>query len=100
MFHKLKRKNKYTARTTVNNLSLTLALRYLRSHRKEKNTSFMITMCFLGICIGSCALMLTLIITNGFERTIHEKMQGINAPIIMLIPGNVVDADKIRDVIM
>jgi lipoprotein-releasing system permease protein len=44
--------------------------------------------------------MLTLIITNGFERTIHEKMQGINAPIIMRVPGNKVDAAKIRNVIM
>lgn len=60
----------------------------------------MIRMCFLGICIGSCALMLTLIITNGFERTIHEKMQGINAPIIMRIPGNRVDANRVRDVIL
>jgi len=80
----------------VNNLPFTLAWRYLRSGRKEKNTAFMIRMCLLGIIIGSCALMLTLIITNGFERTIHEKMQGINAPITMRYIGNKVDGDKVR----
>jgi len=76
-----------------------LAWRYLTFQRKDKNISFMIKICFLGIFIGTFSLMLTLIITNGFEKTIHEKMQGINAQIIINAPGNQLQYDPIKKVI-
>lgn len=65
-----------------------LVFRYLFAKEKDSNISFMTKICFLGISIGTFALMLTLIITNGFEKVIHEKMQGINAQIIISSPGN------------
>jgi len=57
----------------------------------------MIKICFLGIAIGSCALMLTLIITNGFEKVIHEKMRGINADVTIASPGNRLDYNNIKN---
>ncbi len=57
----------------------------------------MIKVCFLGIFIGTFALMLTLIITNGFEKVVHEKMQGINAQILISAPGNRLSYDEIRE---
>ena len=82
----------------MRNLASTIAWRYLTFKGKDKNISFMIKICFLGILIGTFALMLTLIITNGFEKAIHKKMQGINAQIIITAPGgNKLDYVQIRN---
>jgi lipoprotein-releasing system permease protein len=80
----------------MNTLSLFLAWRYLSYKNKDKNVSFMIKICLLGIFIGTFALMLTLIIFNGFEKTIHEKMQGITAQFIISSPGNKLNYQEIR----
>ena len=80
----------------MNRLSLWLAWRYLCFSKKDKNVSFMIRICFLGILIGTFALMLTLIITNGFEKVIHEKMQGITSQVIMYAPGQQIDGEGIK----
>ena len=34
---------------------------------------------------------------NGFEKTTHEKMQGINAQIVIIPPKGKVDANSLRD---
>lgn len=73
-----------------------LAWRFLTHRRKDSNISFMLKICFLGIFIGSFALMLTLIITNGFEKVIHEKMQGINAEYIVYATGNKIAYPQLR----
>jgi lipoprotein-releasing system permease protein len=70
--------------------------RYLKFKQKDKNISLMIKICFLGILIGTFSLMLTLIITNGFEKTVCDKMQGINAPIVMQSAKNKLNVEKIR----
>jgi len=72
-----------------------IAWRYLWHKDKESNIAVMTKICFLGILIGTFALMLTLIITNGFEKTIHEKMRGINAQLVINSPGNKLDFDGI-----
>lgn len=79
------------------NIARFIAWRYLRSSSKDSTVAFMMRICFLGIFIGTFALMMTLIITNGFEATIQEKMQGINADIIITPPlGNRLDLDQLR----
>lgn len=80
-------------------LSLWLAWKYLQFGGKDKNISFMMRICFLGILIGTFALMLTLIITNGFEKVIHEKMQGIASDAIVYVPGRLLDDKSIKQVI-
>lgn len=79
----------------MKSLSAYLALRYLRFKGKDKNISIMMKICFLGIIIGTFSLMLTLIITNGFEKVIHEKMQGINSQIIIYSPGNQLEYESV-----
>ncbi len=81
----------------MKNLASFLAWRYITFKQKDKNISFMIKVCFLGILIGTFSLMLTLIITNGFEKVVHEKMQGINAQAIVTPPmGKQLDYHSIR----
>lgn len=75
----------------MNSLASFIAFRYLFFNQKDHTISFMIRMCFIGIFVGSLALMLSLIITRGFEKAIHEKMQGINADIIISVPGSKLD---------
>lgn len=80
-------------------LSTYLAWRFLWFKGKDKNISFMIKICFLSIFIGTFSLMLTLIIMNGFEKVTHEKMQGINAHIIISSPGNRLNYDELRPIL-
>ncbi len=80
----------------MNSLSSMICKKYLSFKNKEKNISFMIKICFLGILIGTFSLMLTLIIMNGFEKSIHEKMQGINAQVLIYSPGNQVDYKTLK----
>jgi len=80
-------------------LALFVAAKYLRFGKKDKSISFMIRICFLGIFIGTFALMLTLIITNGFEKVIHEKMQGITSQALIYAPGQRIDDASIKKVL-
>ncbi|KKQ33253.1 MAG: ABC transporter [candidate division TM6 bacterium GW2011_GWF2_37_49] len=84
----------------MKSLSLFVALRYLNFKGQDKNIAFMVKICFLGILIGTFSLMLTLIITNGFEKVIHEKMQGINSQIIITSPGNRLEYQDLRNVLL
>ena len=80
----------------MSNLSSTIAHKYLKFKQQDRNISLMIKVCFLGIFVGTFSLMLTLIIMNGFEKTIHEKMQGINAQVVIFSPGNKLDNQNIQ----
>ncbi len=80
----------------MNHLTTLIAWRYLWNKDKDSSISIMIKICFAGILIGTFSLMLTLIITNGFEKVIHEKMRGINAQCIMYSQGNKLDFDGIE----
>lgn len=83
----------------MNLLSFWISWKYLRFGKKDKNISFMIKICFLGILIGTFALMLSLIITNGFEKVIHEKMQGITSDAIIYVPSRKLDDVSIKAVL-
>jgi len=65
-----------------------LAWRYLRGTTHEKNISFMVVICFLGIFIGTLSLALIVSIMNGFEKVTHQKLQGIHAQIVAHAQGN------------
>ena len=78
------------------NLPLYLAYKYLTFKQKDRSVVFMMRICFFGILIGTFSLMLTLIIMNGFEKVIHEKMQGISSQAIIYSPGEKIDAENIK----
>ncbi len=83
----------------INQVANLVSLRYLLHREKDSSIATMIKICFAGIMIGTFALMLTLIITNGFEKVIHEKMRGINAQVVMYSSGNKLDYEKISQTI-
>ncbi len=81
----------------MNQLSSFIATKYIKFKNKDRNISLMMKICFLGISIGTFALMLTLIIMNGFEKVTHEKMQGINAQAIIYSHGQQLDYNAIKE---
>lgn len=83
----------------MKNIAALLSYKYLKFKKKDRNISLMIKVCFLGILIGTFSLMLTLIIMNGFEKTVHEKMQGINSQVIIYTPGSKLDYESLRQVL-
>jgi len=91
--------NLFPRKKFMSSISPFLALKYLRFRKKDKNISFMIRICFLSIFIGTFSLMLTLIIFNGFEKVIHEKMQGITSQVIINAPGQRLEQESIKKVI-
>jgi lipoprotein-releasing system permease protein len=76
-----------------------LAQRILLAHVYQKSISTMTVICLSGIFIGSFSLALITAIMNGFEVTIHEKMQGIHANIIIQSYGNGIDMDVLGPVL-
>jgi lipoprotein-releasing system permease protein len=86
-------------RSCMNFLSILLAWRYLLGTKTEKTISTMAIICFAGIVIGSCSLLLVLSIMRGFEQVTHEKMQGIHSQLIMRSFGKTFDADLVGHVL-
>ncbi len=84
----------------MKSLSFHLAWRYVMHTHNNASIKHMIRMCFMGIMIGTCALMLTLIITHGFETVISEKIRGINAPITISAPGRRLEEASIKAALM
>ena len=62
----------------MKSLSWYLARRYLPFQRGEYAISTMVIISFISIAIGSFSLALITAIMNGFQVSIHEKMQNIH----------------------
>jgi lipoprotein-releasing system permease protein len=66
----------HTARMPV---SLFIALRYLRSRRHRGFISFITLIAVIGVALGVAALIITLSVLNGFERTIKDNVVSFTA---------------------
>ena len=60
-------------------VSLFIALRYLRSRRHRGFISFITLIAVVGVTLGVAALIVTLSILGGFERTIKENIISFTA---------------------
>jgi lipoprotein-releasing system permease protein len=73
-----------------------IALRYLRSKRKEKIISFTTWIAVLGIGIGVMALILVIAVMTGMQDELKSRMLGVSPHILVLnLRGEVKDADKL-----
>ena len=77
---------------------LLIALRYLRTKEKDSSINSMIRICFIGICIATCALALVVCVMEGFERATYEKMQSIYPDLILDAHGNEIDIEALRPI--
>jgi lipoprotein-releasing system permease protein len=83
----------------VNITPFFLAQRILLRNVYQKSISTMTLICFLGIFIGTFSLALVTAIMNGFEVTIHQKMQGIHANIIIQSYRNGINMDVLAPIL-
>jgi len=73
----------------------TLVHAYLFSSHIPRPLRIIKTLCYIGISVGACALMLALSITHGFEHEIGLKMKGINSDIVIEAPGKQLNASEL-----
>ena len=62
-------------------LSLSLALKHIRSDSRSGFVKTASTLSVIGLSIGICAILITLFILNGFERVISEKITDVDGHI-------------------
>lgn len=78
---------------------LLIALRYLHTKQKDASIHSMIRICFLGICIATCALALVVCVMEGFEHATYQKMQSIYPDLILDSHGNEIDIEALRPIL-
>ncbi|MGE0010282.1 MAG: FtsX-like permease family protein [Candidatus Babeliales bacterium] len=67
----------------MKSFSLFLAWRYMRGARHAQAIGTMVYVSCIALAIASGALALTMCIMRGFEKSGHQLLQGVHAPIIM-----------------
>jgi lipoprotein-releasing system permease protein len=60
-----------------------LALRYLRSKKRQTIVSVIASFSLVGIALGVAALIVVMAVMNGFHKEISAKMTGFNGDIIV-----------------
>jgi lipoprotein-releasing system permease protein len=78
-----------------------IALRYLRSRKKNTGISFTTVISIGGVAVGVMALLTVLSVMSGFHEDIQKKILGANAHVITLsVSGKISDyaviADRLR----
>lgn len=71
-------------------LEFSIAMRYLRSKRKEGFISINAIFSFIGIMLGVATLIIVMSVMNGFRADLIERMLGVNAHISLYNPGDVI----------
>lgn len=62
-----------------------IALRYLKSKRREKFISITAVFSFIGILLGVATLIVVMSVMNGFREELVSKIVGINAHITVFL---------------
>ena len=79
-------------------LEFLIALRYLKSKRKEGFISVIAIFSFIGIMIGVATLIIVMSVMNGFRYELVNRILGINAHLtIYSRQGQIYDYEKIID---
>jgi lipoprotein-releasing system permease protein len=78
--------------------SFELALRYLRSTRKDAFVSFLSLVAALGIGLGVAALVLALAALTGMQQALRSEILA-RTPALAVVPARPEDAEAVRAVI-
>lgn len=62
---------------------LLIALRHLRSRKRERFISAATFICILGITLGVMALIVVLSVMNGFQEVIKERLLSLSAHVLV-----------------
>ncbi|MEZ5926658.1 MAG: lipoprotein-releasing ABC transporter permease subunit [Hyphomicrobiaceae bacterium] len=75
-----------------------IAMRYLRSRRREGFVSVIALFSFLGIMLGVATLIVVMAVMNGFREELYDKILGLNGHMVVSKVGEPFnDYDAVRD---
>jgi lipoprotein-releasing system permease protein len=63
---------------------LFIALRYLRTKKKQRGISFNTLISTGGVAVGVMALLVVLSVMSGFHEDLQKKILGVNAHVVVL----------------
>jgi lipoprotein-releasing system permease protein len=72
-----------------------IALRYLRSKRKDKFISFTTWIAVAGIAIGVMAIILVIAVMTGFQDEIRDRLLGIRPHIVIIPDWGIRDPERV-----
>ena len=73
-----------------------VALRYLRSRRKETIVSVIALISFIGIMLGVATLIIVMAVMNGFREELVERILGTNGHVVLQpIDSPLTDFDEV-----
>jgi lipoprotein-releasing system permease protein len=82
------------------NFETSIAIRYLRSKRKEAFISFTTWISVVGIAIGVMALIVVIAVMTGFQDEIRDRILGINPHVLVSNAyGDIAQPEKLVEVI-
>jgi lipoprotein-releasing system permease protein len=70
---------------------LFIALRYLRSKKRNKGVSFNTAISIGGVALGVMALLVVLSVMSGFHEDLQRKILGVNAHMVVLDQRGILD---------
>lgn len=75
-----------------------IAMRYLRSRRRDGFVSVIALFSFLGIMLGVATLIVVMAVMNGFRAELYDKILGLNGHVVVSKVGEPFnDFDAVRD---
>jgi lipoprotein-releasing system permease protein len=78
-----------------------IAMRYLRSRRRDGFVSVIALFSFLGIMLGVATLIVVMAVMNGFRAELYDKILGLNGHLVVSKVGEPFgDFDAVRDKIV
>lgn len=82
-------------------VSVFIALRYLRTKRKNRFASFVSIASVLGVGLGVAVLIIVTAVMNGFEKEVERHILGMTSHAVVLQAGSVLhDWPHVRDEIL
>ncbi len=79
---------------------LFVALRYLKSKKKNKGVSVNTTISIGGVALGVMALLVVLSVMSGFHEDLQKKILGVNAHVVVLnYRGAITDYEEVRELL-
>jgi len=81
----------------ISKLEKKIALRYLRTRKKDGFLNLISIFSFIGIALGVAVLIVVMSVMNGFRSELINKIIGFNAHAVVKTYGNTIDNEKINN---
>ena len=80
----------------ISQLEKKIALRYLRTRKKDGFLNLISIFSFIGITLGVAVLIVVMSVMNGFRSELINKIIGFNAHAVVKTYGDTIDKEKIN----